>query len=934
MSIVLIAGFSVLTINSKRDLQESFSIERQRVFAERKKAINAALATTNQQLQRLASQMQSLALHSPQANKLDALRRNLNLNWEQLHSEWGVLGITLLANELNRKVTWGQPFAIEQLPQTWLTGAQVNETPISRVWCGDSCVQLTIVPVATELSEMGLLVLTTSISEPLLQFQANADVDTGLLINTEIVEENIDLAALPWHYTLGALTGGDDRARLLKSFASEFDFKSVATQRTLYEWQERAYEFSFITLSETKNDSAAIIIIDDVSQELGKLHDTVNYQIVVSISAFLLTELVLLAMLWQPMMRLQTLAKALPKLASDSRQNINPLLSAKHKRDIIRSEIHNLFDASFLLSQTLAELDKIVESRTRRLKNRSQELLQERNFITSLLNNVHVVILTQDYDCQIKMLNSEGLRLFELDEVNFQATHFDRLLGSADRYAFLEGLQQLSGGRANEFNQELNLTNRHGDKIHMEWYHTRLPSTVSEENLILSVGMDLTARKVAEHNLAWLADHDSLTELFNRRRFQLEFMRILANAHKASARGALIFFDIDQFKTVNDTSGHPLGDQLLREVAALLQAFCDPTDVVARLGGDEFAIIKLNCGNKEALEFAETFCESAKNVQYQSQGSTHRISLSIGIALFPDHGRNIDELMANADLAMYRAKAANNARSSWQVYSDDATDKADLYNRQAWKQKIEHALEQQKFVLHFQPILDIHGEKISHFESLLRMEEDNGTLSTPNTFIAVAESTGLIYEIDHQVVRLAVDALEKMHQLDSNISLSVNLSARAVSNKEFVQFVEATCKNRIKDKSKLIFELTETSAVEDVSVAAREIANFRRLGYKFALDDFGVGFSSWYYLRQLPVDFVKIDGSFVRNLAQNVEDRLFVKAINEVAQGLGKHTIAEFVEDQYALSLLTAMGVNFAQGYEIGKPQPLASVLSNFSVAS
>ncbi len=933
VSLVLIFSFGLLTINGRSNLEQTFESERERVFFDRQKAVSASLDTIKLQLQRLAGHMQGQAFLSNGTLDTKGLEKTISTHWDQLSFDWGVDSIVILSPEDTEKGTWGRPMDIANFPQEWLKTARETEATVSQIWCPTSCTQVAVVPVILDSAEVGLLIMASSLADAVLYFQSNTDADVGILVDHQRQTESADHQLINWRYDLAALTGAPTSYEVLKELSKEKKFNEVKDQRNIRLWNWQFYEVSFIPLTASLDENIAqLVVVDNVTTEMTRLDNTLRYLVIVSAIALVVTELVLLGLLWLPMMRLQKVSQVLPMLANNTHRKINNLLKPSIGRGIVRNEIHELFDSTISLSHRLEELDKTVESRTQRLKNRSQELLKERNFVTSLLDNVHIVILTQDSESNIKLLNSEGNRLIEYDrELNISQSKFTDHLDEADKYAFFNGLEKLSAGVVTEFRQEIDFTDSSGNPLHMEWFHSVLPKSVAEGELILSVGLDLTARKVAESNLAWLADHDPLTELYNRRRFQTEFERVLNATKSKNNSGALIFFDIDQFKTVNDTSGHPMGDQLLREIAKKLRESANNKDIVARLGGDEFAILLENCGSDCAIDYAERFCDSVRQTRISNNGSTHRISLSMGIAVFPDHGKSADELMANADLAMYRAKAASNARSNWHLYSNQTPDREELYNRVNWKQQIEHALEHNRFVLYFQPILDIRSGYISHYESLVRMVGESGKIIPPGAFIPVAEQTGLIYEIDVHIVQLAIEALHAFHEHDSDISLSVNLSARAVATSQFIDLVEKSAIDRPFERSKLLFELTETSAVEDVTAAAKEIEKFRDLGYRFAIDDFGVGFSSWYYLRELPVDYVKIDGSFVRKLSTNMEDRLFVKAINDVAQGLGKKTIAEFVEDQYSLALLSAMGVNFAQGYQIGKPQPLETTLETFA---
>ena len=914
-------------------LQNNFSSFRARIQADRTRVISTSLATTQIQFLRLAGHLQGQALTQTESTDGASLAQSIDSNWDLLNFEWG---ITTAALYSQREIveSWGDNHVLTTVPTLWLQTPLTSEQPLSKIWCPNNCWQITIVPVlSAQRGPQQLLLMATSLADTLVHFQANTGTHVGVLLPQRINDAN-NQRIIPWQSHLATLTGKPESLEVIQQLAQEMKLNTLKQRSTVVSRAQKSTEVSLLPLlSEHGSADAHLIVLDDVTNELATLSRNRQYFFAVCFGALLLTELVLLAMLRGPMRKLQRLVQFLPSLAGDNRRHINKQLQISPSPDYLRSEITNLLDATSALANTLQTLDKTVASRTQKLKSRSQELLQERNFVNSLLNNVHVVILTQRHNGSIKLANAEGHKLLASLHKTTHHTRFIELVNAEQRLVVAKDLACLWRGELEQNTHETVFKDRLGQTIYMEWFHTKLPQSVTDDALLLSVGLDLTARKSAEMNLAWLADHDPLTELLNRRRFQSEFEHVLKNTNPEQP-GALFFFDIDQFKHVNDTSGHPAGDQLLLEVACVMKAITIPDDLLARLGGDEFAVVRTICSPGEAERFAEQFCDAVRAIKYFSRGNNHHVSLSVGVVLFPIHGHNIDDLMANADLAMYRAKSQNNARSTWQLYRSDTPDKAAMHHLITWKRKIEQALSGNQYLLYFQPIFNITANKITHYESLLRIKDERGAIILPNQFISVAESSGLIYEIDRLVVSLAVAALAQLHQCNSELSLSVNLSAKAVSDKDFLQLVEEACEGILRDKSKLIFELTETSALEDVASAAKQINRFRNLGYKFALDDFGVGFSSWYYLRQLPVDFVKIDGSFVRNLSHNLEDRLFVKAINDVAQGLGKHTIAEFVEDHRSLELLTTMGVNFAQGYQLGKPQSLGEVLSNFASAS
>lgn len=427
----------------------------------------------------------------------------------------------------------------------------------------------------------------------------------------------------------------------------------------------------------------------------------------------------------------------------------------------------------------------------------------------------------------------------------------------------------------------------------------------------------LTARLEAEQDLVWLADHDPLTNLYNRRRFQEVFEQVLSLSTRYKRTGALLFFDLDQFKYVNDLSGHQAGDALLLLVASSLRDAVRHSDVLARLGGDEFALVLPEGGAEEAIYMANKLQHELKQVDFSANGRVHKVACSIGITLFPDHGHELNDLLANADMAMYQAKEAGGGR--WHLFSPDEQAKEVLASRAKWRERINQALIEDAFELHFQPIHDIKAKRVTRYETLVRMRDNAGLLVFPDNFIPIAEQSGQIHEIDRWVIRESIQRVRE----HPGLSLSVNLSGRVLDDPLLLKWFHGELARSGIDPSDLIVEITETAAVANVQDAISFMRKIKSLGCRFALDDFGSGFSSFAYLRQLPVDIVKIDGAFIQHLPHSTEDQLFVKALTDVAKGLGKITVAEFVEDEETLQLLESFGVDYAQGYYIGRPSPI-----------
>ena len=432
--------------------------------------------------------------------------------------------------------------------------------------------------------------------------------------------------------------------------------------------------------------------------------------------------------------------------------------------------------------------------------------------------------------------------------------------------------------------------------------------------------LDITEHKTAEDRIVFLAEHDPLTGLINRRRFQKELERSISYAQRYDQQGAVLFLDLDQFKYVNDTYGHQYGDEYLLDISRRLSRVLRRTDVLGRLGGDEFGIIIPKTTLSEAYTVGMSLLGALAQEKQDLVAGTVPASASIGVALFPSQSAVPSDLLAKADAAMYTAK--HRGRSQVHVYSEDDNE---LWNMQAkihWEERIRWALSEDRFRLYYQPVVDLRSGLITHYEVLLRMLGEDGELITPAAFIETAERFGLIREIDRWVVQAAIARQGKSVAEAKPVSLAINLSGRHFSSQDMLQLVKETIEKYQADPGSLMFEVTETEAVENLHKAREFINALRRLGCRFALDDFGIGFSSFQYLRNLPVDYVKIDGSFVRNLHVDADDRIFVKAIAELAQGLGIPCIAEFVENGHIVAVLKEMGVHLGQGYHLARPGP------------
>ena len=429
---------------------------------------------------------------------------------------------------------------------------------------------------------------------------------------------------------------------------------------------------------------------------------------------------------------------------------------------------------------------------------------------------------------------------------------------------------------------------------------------------------DVTRQRQTADQLIYLAERDALTGLYNRHRFNEELSRMIADAQRHDSRVALLFFDLDDFKFINDTFGHRAGDAMLIRVAGEVGGQVRRNEIFARLGGDEFAILVPDISDEMLRVLAERITRSIALMRFQFEGQSLRLTSSLGIAVFPDHADNVEDFVARADTAMYQAKEAG--KNAWRIYRSDLDTSLQMVRRMSWNDRILHALENNLMDLQFQGIYSTAQRTLSHFEVLVRMrdKDDPSVLVMPAQFIPVAEKSGKIVDIDRWVLR---ESIQMLGEVSTIPALAVNISGRSFDEPTLPQFIAEHLKRCGVAPRRLMVELTETSAVSDLHDAQRFIEALHQTGCGVCLDDFGTGFSSFAYLKHLQADSVKIDGLFIRDLPSDRDNQLFVKAIVSVARGLHKITIAECVEDQATLDMLKEFGVDLVQGYYLEKPR-------------
>ncbi len=451
----------------------------------------------------------------------------------------------------------------------------------------------------------------------------------------------------------------------------------------------------------------------------------------------------------------------------------------------------------------------------------------------------------------------------------------------------------------------------------------RLVENEHHESSLLIVYEDITETRLLNEQIAYQADHDSLTGLANRNKFDRHLKRAIALAQQENHEHALCYLDLDQFKIVNDTCGHLAGDELLRQLGELLKTHIRQYDFVARLGGDEFGILMFNCSSTQAHQACEKLRDLIKDFSFAWEDRSFSIGVSIGVASINSVSGNAVDLLKEADAACYAAK--EKGRNRVHVFRPDDEVLALRRGEMQWVEKIRQGLDQNRFVLYGQPIVSLADNNEGlHFEVLLRYRDDFGNIIPPGAFLPAAERYNLASELDRWIIATLLEWLSGHPDFLKTLTLcAVNLSGLSISDESMLGFISGQFEKWNISTNKLCFEITETAAISNLSHATNFINQLKEQGCLFSLDDFGSGLSSFAYLKNLPVDFLKIDGLFVKDILDDQVDFAMVKSINEVGHVMNKKTIAEFVENEAIFDLLKTLGIDYAQGYGLGKPVPL-----------
>lgn len=927
LSLILLIVNAGLATMGHYEQRKLFLTYQNQIREQQARQVKALLYKSFYRLEQIALMIPSMATAAMPSRKIplaDKLRNFFLHSASTLDLEWGLEAATYYSVHNEQLFSWQTSDADDDIFQNLVAAVNSAESPLTMLHCDLYCSQFVAVPLLENGIKSGVLLVGRSLADLVIEFNELAKIDIMVISKPQSVQQLTGNRRFlrRWKRYVAASSNLNLRLPLLEEITQQVEMKDLIDDNLTISINGNHYAMSIVPASsDTGIISADFLLLSDITPVVEQIRAATIKSVLIGLLGFTVSEILLLLMLRRPLKRLLLISNSLPLLAKNAYNQVRgKLFKQQHSR--YQDEIDIASDSAIELSHTLEHLNLEVKNQTERLMKHSEELSTERDFLTAIMNSAQVIILTQDCDGSILTINEQGCEFIGIKNYQRGSRYFsDIFMTTEDDNELQHALTRIKIGMISSYRHDASSFSSDGAQHTISWIHSHLPGRpFPNVPVLLSVGLNITDRETAKQRLTWLASHDPVTELYNRRNFQIEFEKILTLAERYHHPSSLLFFDLDHFKFINDSSGHQAGDALLQMVAKKLREITRSSDLLARVGGDEFAIVMPESDIHEAKLFADKLLDELKQVTIPLKGSSYRISASIGIVTYPQHGDNFQELLSNADLAMYQAKEAG--RNCWHVFLDSEQAREQMSEKVTWKDKIEQALTDQRMTLYFQPIMNIAHSEISHYEVLIRMIDTDGTIIMPGKFIGVAERTGLIHQINRYVLQASIEKLAELKTRTHPITLSINLSGRVMDDPQLLQQLTHLLRSHNVDPQRLVFELTETAALADVNAAERLMTELQSLGCRFALDDFGVGFSSFYYLRELPLDIVKIDGSFIKQLPSNPKDQVFVKALTEMAHALGKETVAEFVEDETTLNLLAELGVVYAQGYHIGRPSP------------
>jgi|GEM_PF-1022792 len=801
-----------------------------------------------------------------------------------------------------------------------LVGAQ--QRPYSLIHCANRCLQSSYVPALTKAGQFVIIYAVRPLDEMLIDFQQSTTGEIAL-INARADAYNTKPIALA--------SNAESSVPLIEEMQQLTGFLDGG--RTHYRNTSRGTYIAqtFSVSRELADSSARVAILASDSQTVSFMRETLRTWLITGSIALLATIFLTYFALRTTLKKLVNLSRVIPMLSHSSYHELRKSIAPYTSKPGFVDEVDQLNFAVLDVASALEEMESSVSETRTALLAKIDELKETQDFNDVLVNDSPLVIVAHSPTGQIQMLNEYGRELSGWSDRDVELRNISQLiLPDLSGRTISELLTSLVEGNEKRIQTEQLMVGTRNRVHDLTWMHAAV--NTKGDPLILSVGLDITERRRSESRLRWLSKHDNVTDLLNREAFHEE-ASLLIQQYADTHRIDFVLLDIDKFAAINDMYGFQNGDVVLKETARFVERMISSDTIIARTGPNEFSALLIN-------ERAETTPNSdtinnplmGRQLRFYSvlDQDAVEISLTGVIAHYPHDGHSIDELVSNTSAALRKLGPLEKGKINRMVESVD--NRAMRQERIQIHDNIVKALSDERFILLYQPIYNVSEERITHCECLVRMRSENGHLVSPAGFMDIAKEHGLMSRLDLLVLRMALVQLSAWHKQGLDLKLSVNVTAATFESDLFIKELKSLILETGARADKLIFEIVETEAINNLSTAKELCDRLAELNVQIAFDDFGIGFTSFEYLRDLPVDYIKIDQSFIRYLYKRKSDQLLVKSMVDMAVALGKKVVAEGVEDDGSADILRSMGVHYLQGYFISRPRHVEELDLNFTM--
>jgi len=843
--------------------------------------------------------------------------------WSNFQIDMGVDDAKLYAPNGHIIATWGNAeqdrFSIQS--KSWAKNWETilnKEVSSGLVECSNTCNIYAFAPILKKGEVVGVFSIGASLADAVLSFQKTSKADVAIIFSNPDSRAG---AKQLWGMNIAAASNPEHVVPLIARMSDIYSFSQLSRKPVRYTEGDKVYEISLVKPDQPYwTDGMQLLLVDNITPDLAIVKQNSRQIMVIALLATLLILSLLYVLLNISLKRLRRIASLMPLLGQGAFQELRSGIKSHHTQ--LTDEVDVLGQSAVDLSFKLESLEHEVIEKNLSLKNLFNEVLREKEFATKLLNQAEAIIATINVDGCILSINQFGFKLTGKSKGDL----FYNDLPPNEFAALKDKLTEVANTNTYSYAHETALLASDQTPRNISWVHTRLQDDIKGDAVLLSVGMDITEQVKSQEVIHHLANYDALTNLPNRRLLIDRLKHALSSSTRSGQRGALLFIDLDNFKSLNDTLGHKIGDLLLQEVAQRLTACIREGDTVSRIGSDEFIIVLENLSSK-AIESAGQAEHVARKVQhklnmpFQLDTHAYQNTISIGISLFNDHDKDTEELLKQVDIAINQAKRSGN--NSICFYDPKMQESLTAYV--TLERELHQAITSKQFVLYYQIQVDSTGNPLGA-EVLIRWKHPERGIVSPYDFIPLAEETGLIVPIGKWVLDTACAQLKAWQKSPhtKHLTLSVNVTAQQFLQHNFAAQVESAIKKNGINPMLLKLELTESMLVNELDKTIATMHALQNIGIKFSLDDFGTGYSSLQYLKRLPIYQLKIDQSFVHDIANNVSDQAIVRTIIAMAQTLNLNVIAEGVETEEQRQLLLDNGCNCYQGYLFGKPVPIA----------